>query len=226
MKRRALKLLLFLFAGAIFNVAVAWGCALTIEPQGVKPTFVGNVALPNEEHYWDISIYVRPGASQIVSDSEPWVFPNMPLESLSITLDAIEAWSEIHSAESHRSDPYTVWYENASGWPTLATYSREESTHQCETRTAYAIRVQDFTLPLRPIWPGFAINTIFYAAVLWIVFAVPAKLRKWRRIKRGQCASCGYSLRDIMTEKCPECGTLSSAGAHHTQARTRGSDAR
>jgi hypothetical protein len=68
-------------------------------------------------------------------------------------------------------------------------------------------------LPVRATFPGFAINTIFYAAVLWaglwVVFAVPVKVRRWRRIKRGQCASCGYSLRGHDAsggEKCPECG--------------------
>jgi len=28
-------------------------------------------------------------------------------------------------------------------------------------------------LPLRPLWPGFAINTLFYAGVLWMLFAIP-----------------------------------------------------
>jgi hypothetical protein len=27
-------------------------------------------------------------------------------------------------------------------------------------------------LPVRPLWPGFTINTIFYAAILWLLFAV------------------------------------------------------
>ena len=57
------------------------------------------------------------------------------------------------------------------------------------------------------IWPGLAINTIFYAAILWMIFAAPGAVRRWRRIKRGQCASCGYSLRGTShVEKCPECG--------------------
>jgi hypothetical protein len=68
------------------------------------------------------------------------------------------------------------------------------------------LSTQTMTLPCVPLWSGFAINTIFYAAVLWMLFAVPVKLRKWRRIKRGQCASCGYSLRENTSEKCPECG--------------------
>ena len=29
---------------------------------------------------------------------------------------------------------------------------------------------------------------------LWVLFAAPFVMRRWLRIKRGQCASCGYSL--------------------------------
>jgi hypothetical protein len=63
-------------------------------------------------------------------------------------------------------------------------------------------------LPLLPIWPGFAINTVFYAAILWTLFAAPFALRKWRRIRRGLCPKCGYDLRGGATDSatCPECG--------------------
>ena len=43
-------------------------------------------------------------------------------------------------------------------------------------------------------------------AIVWMLFAVPGAVRRRVRIKRGQCASCGYSLRGITSEKCPECG--------------------
>jgi hypothetical protein len=74
-------------------------------------------------------------------------------------------------------------------------------------------------LPLRLAWPGFAINTVFYAAVLWMLFAVPMALRKMRggrRIKRGWCPKCAYDLRGRAPQGavCPECGagvTLSTA---------------
>jgi len=60
-------------------------------------------------------------------------------------------------------------------------------------------------LPMCPIWPGFAINTIFYAVILWVLFAFPFALRRWRRIKRGLCARCGYPLGTSAV--CSECGT-------------------
>jgi hypothetical protein len=65
-------------------------------------------------------------------------------------------------------------------------------------------------LPFKPIWPGFAINTLFYAAILWLLFAAPFALRRRRRIKHGLCAKCGYDLRGSPARAdsplCPECG--------------------
>ncbi len=41
----------------------------------------------------------------------------------------------------------------------------------------------DSMTPIRPIWPGFAINTAFYAGVLWLVICgVLALLRTIRRL--------------------------------------------
>ena len=78
--------------------------------------------------------------------------------------------------------------------------------------TAHAVFVFDGKLlPLRPIWPGFAINTVFYAVVLWLLFALggtPFALRRRRRIKRGLCPKCAYDLRGIESSACPECGCL------------------
>src|SRR5678816_2967482 len=59
-------------------------------------------------------------------------------------------------------------------------------------------------LPLRPIWPGFAINTIFYAAVLWLLFAAFGQIRRRRRIKRGLCPACAYPVGESAV--CTECG--------------------
>lgn len=61
-------------------------------------------------------------------------------------------------------------------------------------------------LPLRPIWPGFAINTALYAAVTWLFFAFPTLLRRRWRSARGHCPTCDYDLRATTTGICPECG--------------------
>jgi len=59
-------------------------------------------------------------------------------------------------------------------------------------------------LPLRPLWPGFAINTVFYAGVLWVLWATPFALRRMIRHRRGRCAQCGYPIGQ--SPVCTECG--------------------
>ncbi len=61
-------------------------------------------------------------------------------------------------------------------------------------------------LPFLPIWPGFAINTGFYAAVLWLMSLAPFTLRRVIRRKRGACIKCGYDLRGTAQMICSECG--------------------
>jgi hypothetical protein len=73
------------------------------------------------------------------------------------------------------------------------------------------------------LWPGFAINTIFYAAILWLPFAALGRFRRRRRIKRGLCPKCAYDLRGNPHPgalpspaegqgmlRCPECGTAAT----------------
>ena len=71
--------------------------------------------------------------------------------------------------------------------------------------------------PMRPIWPGFAINTVFYAGILWLLVAIPARVRRWRRTRRGLCAKCAYPVG--ASEVCTECGAAirpgGAAGCSH-----------
>ena len=65
---------------------------------------------------------------------------------------------------------------------------------------------QDESLPLRPLWPGFAINTVFYATILWLLTLAPFTARRMIRRKRGHCIKCGYDLSHAEHKVCPECG--------------------
>ena len=61
-------------------------------------------------------------------------------------------------------------------------------------------------LPMRPIAAGFAINTVFYAAILGLPFVAVGQTCRRRRIRRGRCVKCGYDLRGDHEAGCPECG--------------------
>ena len=62
------------------------------------------------------------------------------------------------------------------------------------------------TLPLRPVWTGFAINTVLYALLGGLLFNGPFQLRRLIRYNRGLCTKCGYDLRGNSGAVCPECG--------------------
>jgi hypothetical protein len=61
-----------------------------------------------------------------------------------------------------------------------------------------------------PLWPGFAVNTLFYAAILWLLicglFALRRfALRRFARVRRGLCPACAYPIGE--SPVCTECGS-------------------
>ena len=75
-------------------------------------------------------------------------------------------------------------------------------------------------VPVYPRWPGFAINTIFYAAILWVMFFVPGMLKRTLRRRRGQCPACAYPVGT--SNVCTECGTVVSRQQPQTKDNHQG----
>ena len=133
-------------------------------------------------------------------------------------LRPLPRWSRLKSPST-----LDTGYEACIGWPArslwcssvwrfTATYergSRETSGLQMRWKARPVEQSDDeLLLPLRPIWPGFAINTLFYAAILWLLTFGPFATRRFIRDKRGRCVKCGYDLRGSSGGGggCPECG--------------------
>jgi hypothetical protein len=228
-KRRAFKLPLFLLAGAIINVAVAWGCALRAdvsERNADVMSVSGKPALPS-----DSSLFFAADSAFL----KDYCRFRVQTRGVGIREVRVSHWSYNLAQE----DTGDVLAQRACGWPALSLQGCCHEMNQMEwairlphqwkawlrlvtvvpvsggltvvynPRTWLGNRAAPEILPLWPLWPGFAINTIFYAAIVWMLFAVPGAVRRrigGVRIKRGQCASCGYSLRESVSEKCPECG--------------------
>lgn len=58
--------------------------------------------------------------------------------------------------------------------------------------------------PPYPLWPGFAIYTLFFGSIAWIAPMVVGYLKRRRRACRGLCIQCAYPIAGLSA--CPECG--------------------
>ena len=236
MKRWIFTILLFLLVGAIVNILVAWGCAFRMP--GTETDLVARAVTEfyeDEEYRWEVACWEHHvatawGVKAIVASrmkgmkASGLAFGTHPRELL-------PAWSNLDSPTS-RFASVRIDYANWSsamdriteersnlgcGWPLLVLWCDAEYFEQRDPplevsgalvwgNGAADIRV----LPLRLIWPGFIINTLFYGVMLWLLIPGPFVLRRLIRIKRGRCPKCGYDLRgqppEIGAAGCPECG--------------------
>jgi len=221
MKRRISILLILLLAGAVVNVAVAWGCAFWVNPTWNLDPASAHIFLPGEVRsvlridlvvvtHFEAAI-VRDASFQRRDSSE--VTP----EQLSPDWANLGAPSpELRTADTpERKRLQEARHLLASGWPLRALWAEslgvividEGSRRRLSSQGGYIdIRLPDWpgnhrrVLPLRPIWRGFAINTLFYAALLWLPFV----LRRFVRLKRGLCPACAYPRAE--SDVCSECG--------------------
>ena len=204
-KRRLLTLAIFLLLGAVVNVAVAWIAAMV--PINV---IFGSLGLMEraDAPRWEVRMHSQPGALLVESNitlwrrvwGEPRRAPHWSRAALPPTKEDVAASPSI--------------IEKAYGWPMLSQFhrntrwrgNREATTEWCITVPWPSQYTRTRALPLLPIWPGFAFNTLFYAAILWPLICGPFALRRVIRRKRGLCVACGYDLRGNLVAGCPECG--------------------
>jgi hypothetical protein len=220
-KRRAFKLLLLLIAGGIINVAVAWGCVLASidngNPLKSSKEITERVLTPEE----------RRGLNKCgwIAEENPRLYKVVQRQS---TRFAIQETRITEVALYLGGAPILIVTFHEVGWPLYAVgggdwvdysshapYNRRQSGLIRISRMNHSLGFPlglNYFFPWRPLWPGFAINTIFYAAIVWFLFFAPGAIRKRVRRKRGQCAACGYSRRGTPgSDVCPECGATASA---------------
>ncbi len=198
MKRRLFKLVLFLLLGAIVNVAVAWECALWSQ-----------IAV-----HWNTS---TTRWERLVPDSWPPPSSESSWRGFGVDIRQTVSWSPTPK-EGKGSSGISGWFQvdiYRAGWP-FRSMVGDERRGPAPLGGSEQSRIVSFgpqwsnrglrSLPLHPIWPGFAINTIFYAAILWLLTFGPFTVRRMIRRKRGHCIKCGYDLGHADHRACPECG--------------------
>ena len=225
MKRCLTKLVVFLLLGAIVNVAVAWGCALSLSLRSQASGRSGSNGLeiwvgvlPENKETWGMVWTIhRPGAYKFLVEwgsSRGSSYGETPPKWVLRIMDE-------HTLDPRSGNDLVV---DARGWPFPGLYSLADFDNFQVTRglslpsnddssSRWTLTEGSFALPIDPIWPGFAINTIFYAATLWLLTLGSFAARRMIRRKRGHCIRCGYDLRANYSAGCPECGWRREARA-------------
>ena len=109
------------------------------------------------------------------------------------------------------------WSIYESGWPCRATWGWWCHDYSLGTHETSAGLVgvpllnpdgnwPRTKLPYLPLYRGLILNTLFYAAIWWILLAIPRLIRRALRFRRGLCPRCAYDLRGTPNSPCPECG--------------------
>ncbi|MCH7849165.1 MAG: hypothetical protein IIB53_12465 [Planctomycetes bacterium] len=213
MKRATARIVLFLLLGAIINVAVAWGCVVAV-PIALRPAEITIQELSAD--YQQVQCVQRAFGRTRETWGERYALP-VVIDSGSPfgQRPAVSSWERtgwpmraLYCSTSAHELAYTT-----DGGEVLAAGSEGKIDQGIELSperfavSSSPLRVSTWrALPLRPLWPGFAVNTIIYAVILWLLTFCPFTLRRCIRRKHGQCTKCGHDLRGADHPACPECG--------------------
>lgn len=220
-------------AGAAANVAVAWALAI-LEARATLSKSRQPIAAALAGRFWG---QMGPAPLRWVTPV-PMGWPDAPTDSGTWSFLGAD-WTYASAAVEHarpeesagvfmelwRTEKYTYGLPLRS----LVTWQRSEHHDALPNGAVTASSVEvpaawikplcgGTTLPIMPLWPGFALNTIFYAVIAWGLWQVAWALRRRRRRRLGLCIKCGYDLKGLAAGAaaatlCPECGTRAAPTA-------------
>lgn len=226
MRRRLFTILICLLLGVLVNVAVAALCGAFVNSFDTEQDSFRTSAAST---YWGALRNSGLGVQRIlasVSTTEPATPSLFPVENA-------PGWSRCRD-RSAEAESLFVDYLNSTiymvdegrGWPFISMsweadfewfHSTTLTSRSLPIRHGIPVRQRQWVfpeyskaIPLKPFWPGFVLNSIFYALAIFggilLVRHAPQFTRSAIRRRRGQCPKCAYDLRGAMHSQCPECG--------------------
>jgi hypothetical protein len=207
------RVVVFLLLGAVVNVAVAaalWFC-------GERPATGTFQSFDN----WE----TRPATSRDLATWERWkedAWPSAPNGTLHQSKFGMRFRHMIGVTGRFDSTDLTTveWKERAKGRSFFSIKSTECGWPLTCVRVDFATehvgmpprqnirlggwRIGQVWIPNEVALDGFFLNTIFYAAGIYLLLTAIGALLRWRRIRRGLCPACAYPVG--ASEVCTECG--------------------
>jgi hypothetical protein len=209
MRRWVLRILVCLILGAITTVAVAWGIVTKESIRSLRGRPLESqydlqpqqLACNGFAHPFFDHILVWPDDSPRSGDLPPIRF-RKPLQTLSCRnlkghfgLASLYGWP---CRALFHAQWGTIGWTEVDQAGLLNLNANKEETDTASNRWLF---------PVLPLWPGFAIDTLFFAAIWFGVFFGFASGKRAIRRKRGRCLRCGYDLRGDLAAGCSECGS-------------------
>ncbi|MCW5756513.1 MAG: hypothetical protein KIT54_04675 [Phycisphaeraceae bacterium] len=179
--------------GGAANDEGTWALAAAQSPPTPMPTIIGRL-------------------DDLAAQGPPVPVHNIADVRTSLTLDAV-GWPMRALYSTRRWDSFAATFD-ANGKPT-GMGNREEISNAFVIRwpaRAGQSMPDTLVLPYMPR-PGLALNTAFFGMLWALVLLAPGAIRRRRRIARGCCAACGFSLAGQTRPGCSECGDGRRAAA-------------
>ena len=176
--------------GLALSVAVAWACALW------SPGHTREILCPD-----DLALfpqYAIPGYEVLATRHSSFGFTD-----IYITAIALGGIPLLGAGDHHLR----------CGWPYRAlsgTWSYPGQINSGLRLPTWAsprtsLLVSWGLLPLRPLWPGLALNAVLYSVCLAVLLFAPRIVRRHIRVARQMCPTCGYPTGTSAI--CSECGS-------------------
>ena len=123
-------------------------------------------------------------------------------------------WCGSVDAPSPTSEVLNVF---SVGWPmrsfhVVTTRIGQTSSHRGGVALPVRPGRDEVVLPYAPLWPGFAANSMMYAALAFLALLNGRVIRQWHRYRRGRCPKCRYDVRFNFASGCTECGWRRQTG--------------
>lgn len=226
-RRIITRVLVFLLLGALVNVAVAMAIlvfekATEFDDNGFgKVTDDSTILVMRAKTPFTTVIYVSQSAGAFQADAYSEWFHGDPLHLVPAwgivgtpTPEFIRATQQ-HEHETILEDRMLV----STGWPFRSWWYLAEHRvavqktlallyHTSRPPSLSGFTIQRFqrAVPTHVIWSGLLMNTLLYAAILWLLVVANPRLRQRSRVKHGLCPKCAYPVGE--SDVCTECGTL------------------
>lgn len=197
--------LIFVTLGAVATIAIAFACALWSQPREFDPQFMARVRREffqrdggrSGRAYWPLMAYKGFGAQfmhiaidepDLIEDPVSGSYPSLGVLRAGWPWTALEAECWHDATRAPRSRPAEFRW-------TVPIANRHVRADRL-----FIPRM----LPLRPMWPGLALNVALYALLLWLIWFSARLTRQAVRIRRQLCPWCAYPIG--LSARCSECG--------------------